>query len=934
MYPGESVTFTCVVHESSGWEYTWFHNNKQIEKSKSFTIKSIDHSKSGNYHCRVKRGEFDSESSAPQTLQVSDPPTPTLKLESPWPDVFLEEVVAFSCDVGNPDWVFTWYRNNKKVEADDVLTLDDEGTLLNITVVSKEHEGEYACKAHLDQRAVSSGFSKTANIKVYDNIPKPTLRKTPGFDPMYVGETVNFTCKVDVSTDWEYHWYKDTYDQPRSDQPTSFPVGLSDKGKYMCQATRGKTTSTDFSDEIHLNVQEIPTPSLTSNKQWLDLFPEESVKLMCSMNSGSHWTYTWSRDGREVRASGAGSSDLSGATLSIDSASAGDKGQYQCKGHLKERSVSSSSSSGLNLMIHDEKPIVTLTRDPDYTVMYPGESVNFMCNINVSYGWEYLWFKDKTPLPENGTQYLVTLNSIADTGSYTCKAKRGAAQVFSTANSRALHLKVGASKPKPSMTQNPNVKKVYVGETVTFTCDVEAPSEWKYRWFKNDTQLLLDRSMHTFNATLSDTGTYKCEAIRDKTRYSSEYSDKMSLLVSEIPAPSTKLKTQWLDVFPSESVKLSCEMDGRTEVSSDWSYTWYKDDQKVQNDDNITFKQDGGTLSIKSASTSHRGRYSCSAKLKSRSVYSSKSSGLTLDVYDTKPLVTLIQKPKFSDMHTGDSVSFSCHINVSTGWEYQWVRNNGGLPESGKNHTITSVSTSDSGSYKCRVKRGKGAVFESEYSAVREIQVDQRPKATIILSTGWSEAFSSDSLVLRCGVESKYQWNYTWYKEGNPIQNHTSEKYKVTPQNDPKQSQYTCEGIRNSRPTYSERSDQFKTSNLLLKRRVLLSISGVILFGIIAVPLACIICRIFRKPADEEDRTEEVDLFLTMAQQKGADIPCPLVEYITDASLNAPPKEKEENGIICSETTPLPITSQEDQDVTDESPDAAENNGGLVSFKQ
>lgn len=103
-----------------------------------------------------------------------------------------------------------------------------------------------------------------------------------------------------------------------------------------------------------------------------------------------------------------------------------------------------------------------------------------------------------------------------------------------------------------------------------------------------------------------------------------------------------------------------------------------------------------------------------------------------------------------------------------------------------------------------------------------------------------------------------------------------TEKYTVTPQNDPDQSLYTCKGIRTARPTYSVESSPFKTKNLcklnknfidgdsrhplfhslslflcfvllVLKRRILLSVSGCLFFGIILAFLGCIYFKI-RKP--------------------------------------------------------------------------------------
>ncbi|KAF3860482.1 hypothetical protein F7725_000737 [Dissostichus mawsoni] len=149
----------------------------------------------------------------------------------------------------------------------------------------------------------------------------------------------------------------------------------------------------------------------------------------------------------------------------------------------------------------------------------------------------------------------------------------------------------------------------------------------------------------------------------------------------------------------------------------------------------------------------------------------------------------------------------------------------------------------------------------------------------------WRNVYESHSRVC-CGFAPSHR-----FKEGRPINHLISEKHKVTPQNNPEQSLYTCQGIRSGRPSYSKFSESFTTKNLLLKRRVLLSISGLIFFGIIAVLLGCIVLRVFRKPDDGDENPEETELFLTMAQLKERDdAPCPMVQYITDAELNSPPK--------------------------------------------
>ncbi|KAM6924864.1 hemicentin-1-like [Xenentodon cancila] len=831
MYPGESITFTCVVDVSSGWEYVWYHSKKEISvpSSNTFTIPSLSLSNSGDYHCKAKRGQtpFYTEDSDVLSLQVSDPPTPILTQLTHWSDVFENEEVKFRCEVSSPDWTFTWFR--------DKVKLDDEGSVFSIASVSQSHQGEYSCKANLASRRVSSDFSKTATVKVYASKPKPKLSRDSNLNQMYPGESITFTCVVDVSSGWEYVWYhsKKEISAPSSNTFTIPSLSLSNSGDYHCKAKRGQTPFyTEDSDVLSLQVSDPPTPILTQLTHWSDVFENEEVKFRCEVSSPD-WTFTWFRDKVKL--------DDEGSVFSIASVSQSHQGEYSCKANLASRRVSSDFSKTATVKVYEKLPTPTLKKNPDFNIMYIGEEVTFSCNVDVSSGWEYHWYKDENNLGKSGDALSIKLNP-SDRGSYFCKASRG--------------------------------------------------------------------------------------------NTSTGHSEKKRQAVEDIPVPSLKPVTPWLDVFREETVKLRCEILG----SSGWRYTWYRNGEIVLGGNRVAIDAEGITLSINSIFSSLGGNYSCSAILQDRSVRSNFSSSVTLDVYDAAPIITLVQNPDYNLMHTDDSVSFSCEVSKSSGWDYLWYKDGKLLSKPGKSHVynITSVVKTDTGSYECKVQRGVDAVYYSDKSKDAKIEVQERPQASIILQTDWSEVFSTDSLLLKCEVvDSDAEWNYTWFREGEQVElsSEKSEKFTVTPQNDPAQSQYTCKGIRNERPLYSKSSDSFKTKNLLLKRRILLSISGCLFFGIIAVLLGCIFLRVFRKPAPADENPDEDNLFLTMAQLKDCtDAPNPLAAYITDTDLNTPLKEADDNGTICSETTPLPITSQEDQAVTTGSHGTTENGAGMVSF--
>lgn len=101
---------------------------------------------------------------------------------------------------------------------------------------------------------------------------------------------------------------------------------------------------------------------------------------------------------------------------------------------------------------------------------------------------------------------------------------------------RHISLCILEKKPKPLMTQQPDVDKVYTGEPVSFKCKIELSRGWEYLWYKNGAQLPISSS--SFNITVAnimDNGIYKCMAVRGKTTYDIEHSDGRNLYISGEP---------------------------------------------------------------------------------------------------------------------------------------------------------------------------------------------------------------------------------------------------------------------------------------------------------------------------------------------------------------------------------------------------------------
>lgn len=71
---------------------------------------------------------------------------------------------------------------------------------------------------------------------------------------MYVGENVAFTCKVSVSSGWEYKWYKDSNVLANTNQSITINLGLQHKGTYWCSASRGDISNL-HSNKIRQDVE-------------------------------------------------------------------------------------------------------------------------------------------------------------------------------------------------------------------------------------------------------------------------------------------------------------------------------------------------------------------------------------------------------------------------------------------------------------------------------------------------------------------------------------------------------------------------------------------------------------------------------------------------------------------------------------------------------
>ncbi|CAM4682309.1 unnamed protein product [Leuciscus chuanchicus] len=782
-YTREKIQLGCNM-PGDGWKYDWYKDSETLITDPTYIIHSASPSDTGVYHCTAKRGDISVDSETLQ-VRVEEPPQPELSIESEWKTFYPNEKVILKCSIYSNEWGYEWSKDGHQLSGDEDISFS--GNTLSIRSAKASHSGQYTCRGkHLKRTLVTTRTTGALRLHIYDNTPKPDIRKVQWFESFYTEEKIQLGCNM-PGDGWKYDWYKDSETLITDPTFTINSASLSNTGVYHCTAKRG-----DFpvdSETLQVQVQEPPQPELSIESEWKTFYPNEKVILKCSINS-NEWGYEWSKDGHQL--SGDGDISFSGNTLSIRSAKASHSGQYSCRGkHLKRTLVTTRTTGALRLHIYDNTPKPQISKDQWFEPFYTGEKIQLGCNMPGD-GWKYDWYKDSKPLITDPT-YIIHSASLSNTGVYHCTAKRGDFSV----NSETLQVRVEDNTPKPDISKDQWFKPFYTGEKIQLGCNMTGDG-WKYDWYKDSKPLNTDPAYNIHSASPSDTGVYHCTAKRGDFPVDSE---TLQVQVKEPPQPKLSIDSQWKTFYPNEKVILKCSIN-----SNEWGYEWFRNGAQLSGNREISFS--GNTLSIRSAKASHSGQYSCRGKhLKRTPVTTGQTEALKLHIYVDTPKPHIRKDQWFDLFYTEEKVQLGCNM-TGDGWKYDWYKDSKPLITDPM-YIIHSASLSNTGVYHCKAKRGDFSVD----SETLQVQVQARPPAVLSLETELSDIMSGNILTLRCNVSDGRQWSYAWFENEQKL-NGSSDMFKVTATEETIKSEFKCKGIRTERPLYSALSEGFMANNI------------------------------------------------------------------------------------------------------------------------
>ncbi|XP_007117475.2 sialoadhesin [Physeter macrocephalus] len=388
---------------------------------------------------------------------------------------------------------------------------------------------------------------------------------------------------------------------------------------------------------------------------------------------------------------------------------------------------------------------VKILLSPSGRNILPGDLVTLTCQVNNSYPQvsSVQWVKDGTHLKDQSRVLQLPQAAWEDAGIYTCEAGNGVGSSVSPPVSLHVFMAEVQVSPAGSILEN---------QTVTLACNTpkEAPSELRYRWYKNHA-LMEDthsRILQLHSATRADTGFYFCEV---QNAQGSERSGLVSVVVSHPPlAPDL---TAFLETQAGLVGILQCSVVSEPMATLVLSHgglilasTSGEGDYSPRF--SVSSAPNSLRLEIRDLGPTDSGEYTCSAT----NSLGNASSALDFHVNAARLLIS-----PAAEVAEGQAVTLSCRSNLSPTPDvrFSWYRN-GALLLKGPSSSLLlpAASSTDAGSYHCWAQDGHSTSGPSSPAVLTVLYAPRQPMFTARLDPDTAGAGAGRRGILLCRVDS------------------------------------------------------------------------------------------------------------------------------------------------------------------------------------
>ncbi|XP_051572846.1 Fc receptor-like protein 4 isoform X2 [Myxocyprinus asiaticus] len=392
---GNTVTLTCHMDQSTGWQFYWYQHTQKHQKNttdkNSYTVNIDSVSDGGQYWCRAGRGNpvYYTHYSDALWVNVTDQPKTILTVK-PENQLFSGETVTLRCDIqggGDTEWTYSWTVENTNYRNKYIVS-EYKKQEYKISSVEHTHSGKYTCRGKT-RGGQNSEISDAVTLTV-SNKAQAVLSVSPQ-KWLTEGDSVTLICEVyGSSTGWTFSWYRDDNEfnyKHLSDSSrgaggnyTVSSAAVNHTGVYACRGERGEQVYyTEDSNTQPLWVTGVsPSVSLIISPNRTQHFTSDSLTLSCEDQSNSTgWTvrrYTDIENMEDCSLLSLSSSSSSsywgsqtGSTCRISSVYTSHTGVYWCY------SESGDNSNAVNITVHNgdvilESPVHPVTEGDSLTL--------------------------------------------------------------------------------------------------------------------------------------------------------------------------------------------------------------------------------------------------------------------------------------------------------------------------------------------------------------------------------------------------------------------------------------------------------------------------------------------------------------------------------------------------------------------------------------
>ncbi|XP_021370011.1 hemicentin-1-like [Mizuhopecten yessoensis] len=794
--------------------------------SPSLIISNTDSNDEGSYVCQATNS-VGTGSSSSTTLTVTGS-VPSVSIVQNQYTVTKGSSITLQCTVSASPTAtsVTWKRISNA--ATTVITVD--GTKysgssvstpsLTINSAASVDAAAYICTA---TNVVGVGESSQTVLGVSGDVPTVTVGAASY--SVVTGSSITLACNVAATPAASaIYWQRiisGTTTTMNIDEVNYFGGSLttpsltiqtsssSDEGYYICSASN--SVGTGQSGQTYLTVTG-GVPAVTIPQTSYSVVRGSSITIPCTVSSSpSATSIVWERiingaastltiDG--TKWSGG---SLSVPSLTISNSATSDQAYYVCKA---TNSVGTGQSSQSYLTVTGSVPVATISQS-QYTVVQ-GVSKTIDCTVSASpaansVSWERINGGVTTTLTMDGTKFSggqlstpsLTIISAAssDQGYYVCTAMNS----VGIGRSSQAYLTVTGSAP--TVTIGSSTYTVVIGNTITLGCTfTSSPSATSLKWekFVNGvaSTITIDGTKYGGGSLSSPDLTINTAASSDQLYYKcsvsnsvGEGSSSQTYLYVTGNIPSVSVSQTSYSIGYGSSVTLNCAVTSTPAASSVfWEHT---DSNGVTSTVTIGSGYQGSTLSspslvISSAALADQGSYYCKA---TNNVGTGTSSQVYLYVTGDTPNLT-VGAATYS-VPIGGSATLGCTITSSpAATSIFWSKVTNGASStistagnsrysggtlSSPSLVITSLQSSDAGSYRCNAVNSVG----TGQSSLTSLIATYAPQNTVVSPSSLTRD-EGQTISATCTSDASPNPTFAWVKVSTNQQYGTSNTLTIS----------------------------------------------------------------------------------------------------------------------------------------------------------